>query len=790
MSMHSHVLGIDIGSVAVAAIQIAPTGNLVHFEYGFHHGRADTVLEEIISRFDLSPTVKIAATLSTPSFVKAQHRYDDQVAVLTAARHYYPQARSILSIGAEKFGLIQLDANGDYLTYRTNTGCAAGTGSFLDQQALRLKLKDVSVLSELALNNSGAAPKIASRCAVFAKTDLIHAQQEGYQLGEICDGLCRGLAKNVVDVLFSGQAPLGPLLFVGGVADNRAVAGHIERLIGLELLIPHFPFAAAGAALCCLQEAVAASPQPFATVADLVRHEHVRKTYHHAPIGLTLSPYPDFASRQSYLDDHWDAANPVEVDVYRDLTAPAHQKVYLGIDIGSTSSKAMFISSQGRPLAGLYTRTAGRPVQAVQNLMAAMDRLMAGEGVAPSIKGVATTGSGRKFAGSIIGADLVLDEITAHAKAAVALEPDVDTIIEIGGQDSKFTTLLNGRVTFSAMNAVCAAGTGSFIEEQAQRLGCPLEAIAGRTECQRSPLASDRCTVFMERDVNHYLSKGYTVGEVLAAVLHSVVENYLNKVAIETGIGTTIVFQGATARNKGLVAALEQRLEKPIRVSRYCHLTGAMGAALALAARGVDRSRFKGLALYRQEITIRAEVCELCANHCKITVADVAGETVAFGFLCGRDYQARKRVRRTTKTFDLLTEFQKAGPSRRPGGHSRGTTVGIPAALHLVEDLPMWSHFFEALGIDTITSRPHGDAVKEGKLLAGAEFCAPMTALYGHVRFLADACDHIFLPFLSGEKTVPPGYAAPVLLLYPIRSGPGGQSADAVSRHTGGDAPG
>ena len=131
---------------------------------------------------------------------------------------FYPQARSILIIGAEKFGLIQLDRQGNYRTFRANTGCAAGTGSFLDQQALRLKLENTAALSALAQRNTGAIPKIASRCAVFAKTDLVHAQQEGYLLEEICDGLCYGLAKNVVDVLFSGQTPLGPVLLTGGVA--------------------------------------------------------------------------------------------------------------------------------------------------------------------------------------------------------------------------------------------------------------------------------------------------------------------------------------------------------------------------------------------------------------------------------------------------------------------------------------------------------------------------------------------------------------------------------------------
>lgn len=195
-------------------------------------------------------------------------------------------------------------------------------------------------------------------------------------------------------------------------------------------------------------------------------------------------------------------------------------------------------------------------------------------------EGVGTTGSGRKFVGGIINADLVIDEITAHARAAWELNSETDTIIEIGGQDSKFTTMTEGMVTFSVMNNVCAAGTGSFIEEQARKLGVPLSEYANRSMNMPAPVASNRCTVFMERDINNYITEGYSVDEVLAAVLHSVCENYLAKVAVEASIGDKICFQGATARNRALVAAFEQRLGRPIFVSPFCHLAGALGCAL------------------------------------------------------------------------------------------------------------------------------------------------------------------------------------------------------------------
>ncbi|MCJ7629808.1 MAG: acyl-CoA dehydratase activase, partial [Longimicrobiales bacterium] len=408
---------------------------------------------------------------------------------------------------------------------------------------------------------------------------------------------------------------------------------------------------------------------------------------------------------------------------------------------------------EGNVLAGFYTSTAGRPLAATQLILEAVADWENRKGLKLRILGAGTTGAGRKFIGRILGADLILDEITAHARAAVELHPEVDTIIEIGGQDSKFTTLRDGRVTLSVMNNVCAAGTGSFVEEQACRLGVPLAEYGTRTQGCSSPIASERCTVFMERDLNHYLSEGYSRGEVLAAVLHSVRENYLNKVAVESAIGDTIVFQGATARNRALVAAFEQRIGKPILVSPYCHLTGALGAALTLRDEGVRNSAFRGLGLHQKRIPISSETCDLCTNHCKLSVAQVEGDTVAYGFLCGRDYETREFVQNNTSGFDLVKERRRAfrmGLTQLP----RGTfTIGIPAALHLFEDLPFWKKFFNLLGVRTVTSERYGEAVKDGRQLAGAELCAPMTALNAHVQYLRDRSDRIFLPYYLEKKS-------------------------------------
>ena len=752
MSAKDYFLGLDVGSSCLAVAVVDSAGNMVDTAYDFHHGDIPGTLAGILARLSPGPC-QVAATSSTPSWVNADRRYDNQVSLMMAARGLHGRLGSILLVGAERFGLIRFDHNGRYRGYKTNTSCAAGTGSFLEQQARRLNLNGVKELSRLALTNQDDLPQIASRCSVFAKTDLVHAQQEGYSLAQICDGLCHGLARNIADTLFTGPALLPPILFAGGVSRNGAVVRHISDILGRELMVDaHCAHGALGAALQLLDEAKSGHLGPPRRLRDVVGDFKPKKKYFYQPLDLGGMTTDLSASVLKYRTGSGPPADQVEVDVYEKLGPGTVFPVYLGMDIGSTSTKAVLMTQDHTVLAGFYTRTAGRPVAALQRLTAAIEELSGRLGSRFQVLGAGTTGSGRKLVGKIVRADEVVDEITAHARAAFEINPDVDTIIEIGGQDSKFTTLAQGLVTFSVMNNVCAAGTGSFIEELSERLGCPLSEFETRVMGRQAPMTSDRCTVFMERDVNHFLREGYGVDELLVAVLHSICENYLTKVALIGSIGNQVTFQGATAKNKALVAVFEERLKRSISVSKYCHLTGALGTALMLSDEHHTASNFRGLDLHHKHIPIRSEVCGLCTNHCKLTVADLDGESVAYGFLCGRDYDTRKRVSNNKSGFDLLAAREEAfSPGVKSPIH-QGPVIGLPSALYMVEDLPVWQHFFRELGIKTITHGDHTAAVKLGKQLSGAEFCAPMTALYGHVARLLEKADYVFLPIYLEQK--------------------------------------
>jgi predicted CoA-substrate-specific enzyme activase len=757
-SCPSRIVGIDAGAVSVSVAEIDAAGEVVQTGYAFHGGQIARTVSGLLDGIRAGEGAVLAATHSVPGRISTAFRCDGRIAVIAAARRFYDDFGAILTVGGERFGILHFDPRGNFRNFKGNTSCAAGTGSFLDQQARRLGLSGPAELGRLAAENKGAVPKIASRCAVFAKTDLVHAQQEGYSLSEICGGVCAGMARNVVDALSvdPGQTR-PPVVFAGGVAKNRAVVQHLQRILGIPILVhgsAHL-FGAIGAAAAFLEAAGDGSAdKAHLSVKNVFAPAPPAAPAVHPPLTLRLSDYPDFSDHRCsrFTTSPASEENPVEVDLYRRLAAGDGMDAFVGIDIGSTSTKAVIIDETGDVTAGVYTRTAGRPVLAVRAVFAAMASLIAEAGAEIRIAGAAATGAGRKFVGKIVGADLIVDEITAHARAALALHPLVDTILEIGGQDSKFTTVKDGRVTFSRMNHVCAAGTGSFIEEQAQRLGCPLSDYAARAEGRSAPATSDRCTVFMERDLNHYLAEGFGVDELLASVLHSVRENYLTKVASEGAIGKTVVFQGATAKNRALVAAFEQRLNRPIHVSKYCHLTGALGAALLLAEARPARSGFRGLGLHRMQIPIRSEVCGLCPNHCKLTVADIHGETVAFGFLCGRDYDTQKRVSENRSGYDLLTSRKRAFFFRPRTDPARAPVVGLPAGLHLYEDLALWRKFFDEMGIATVTGEAFADALAEGKRLSEAEFCAPTTAFYGQVRHLAGKADWVFAPLYLDHR--------------------------------------
>ncbi|MBN1132690.1 MAG: hypothetical protein JXA39_06435 [Bacteroidales bacterium] len=767
-SIETAALGIDIGSVAISLVRTDLQGNILNVAYKIHYGNPEQVIRKYLEQLDKNLTLAVTCSGNKSLFGSQSLYFNPQVSLMQAVHRMAPGTRSILHVGAEKFFLIALNEKGAYDYTITSSSCAAGTGSFLDQQAKRLHLKNTGELVSLSNSNTGKTPEIASRCAVFAKTDLIHAQQQGFPVAAICDSLCRGLAENIVDSLFNKYDPVAPLLMTGGVALNSSVVRHLENLLGIPVSIHDYSqhMIAIGAILQMLEGPYELLPSHSIDAGSLLQIRS-SKHYFYEPLTGTGHRYPDFRSDENILfkPRMVKHVSDILIDVFQLGLQHSGDKeisgtplrVLMGVDIGSTSTKAILMDLEKKPLAGFYTYTSGYPLRAVQAIFEAVSHFQEKYKVVFKIIGCGTTGSGRKFIGKIVRADRVYDEITAHARAAYELNPKTDTIIEIGGQDAKFTLMKDGVVTFSHMNTVCAAGTGSFIEELAGKMGVSLADYSSRSENVQAPLASDRCTVFMERDINYLLANGYQVDEVLATILHSVRENYLKKVANEAQIGNHICFQGATAKNRALVSAFEQRLGQSIFVSKYCHLTGALGTALLLQEEIKEPTTFRGLDIYRQSIPIFTETCNYCLNHCLISIAKIDGETEAYGFLCGRDYKTKKYVNPGIAQFDLLKARSKIKVNNPIKSATRESVIGIPSALHMHDDLEFWKDFFNELSFPVKTSERYKDSLRTGKRMAGAEFCAPVDAMYGHVAYLKEKVDYIFMPAYLESRRKPSG---------------------------------
>lgn len=311
-------------------------------------------------------------------------------------------------------------------------------------------------------------------------------------------------------------------------------------------------------------------------------------------------------------------------------------RVWLGIDAGSVSVNLAVLDASERLLHRAYLRTRGQPVHAVGEALAAAAAALPADAV---VAGVGTTGSGRQLIALVFGADEVKNEITAHAVAALALFPDARTVIEIGGQDSKIILLSDGVVSDFAMNTVCAAGTGSFLDQQAARLGYPIEAF-GRIalDATRPTRIAGRCGVFAESDMIHKQQAGYALPDIVAGLCEALARNFLTNVGRGKRIEERILFQGGVAANPGLVAAFERVLERPVTVPAHHDIMGAVGAALvARRAAGGQPTRFRGFGAARAELATRTFECDRCANLCEVVEVLRNGEADGrIGGRCGR----------------------------------------------------------------------------------------------------------------------------------------------------------
>ncbi|MCE5272540.1 acyl-CoA dehydratase activase [bacterium] len=688
---------------------------------------------------------EVAGTGSGAPFLSRQFQLPAQNefrAIAKAVELLNPDVRTVFEMGGEnsKYLLLEHDSASGKVgiaDYSTNGDCAAGTGGFLDQQAGRL-LFTVEQIGEIVLGTPRAA-RIAGRCSVFAKSDMIHAQQKGFTPAEILKGLCEAVARNFKSAITRGKKVEPRVAFIGGVAANGGVVQALETVFEWEpgtLIIPqlHTSFAAVGAAVMAAERAAEKGACAY-SLDGLIAEE--QQFPHSQPLSL---------ENVVLLRDRMSVVPAAEIAETRDA--------FLGIDIGSVSTNLVVIDEEMNVLKEIYLRTEARPIEAVSK---GLKEIEADLGEKIAIRGVGTTGSGRELIGELVGADTVHDEITAHKTGAAfigrtILEMQPDTIFEIGGQDSKYISLDQGVVVDFAMNEACAAGTGSFLEERAKELGIQIKDEFSRVAMSsRTPIRlGERCTVFMEQDVNACLQRGAPLGDVVAGLAYSIATNYINRVVRGRKIGKVIFFQGGTAYNDSVAAAFSSILDTRIIVPPFNGVMGALGVALLAREKmlGSQRSQFRGFDLEKVNYRMREFTCKGCTNFCQMQEFTVENERTYWGDKCSERYRKAVKVEREP-VIENLIEFRRkqllAGYDPEAGD---GPVVGIPWSMSTYEWAPFWFRIFRELGLKVLLSeQTTSSLVNRGLESVVSEPCFPIQAAHGHLRWLIDKkVDYILLP--------------------------------------------
>jgi predicted CoA-substrate-specific enzyme activase len=313
-------------------------------------------------------------------------------------------------------------------------------------------------------------------------------------------------------------------------------------------------------------------------------------------------------------------------------------KTYLGIDIGSVSIKFVLIDEKGEVLYWTYERTEGKPIEAIQRGLKNLKEWLKNHNPEIEVSGIGTTGSARYLAGAIVGADLIKNEITAHAKGVSFFVPEVKTVIDIGGQDSKIIILENGVAVDFAMNLICSAGTGAFLDAQAFRLGIPVEKFGELALKSQNPTTiASRCSVFAESDMIHKQQIGHKIEDIVAGLCEGLVRNYLGGVAKGKKILPPIVFVGGVSENVGIRWAFEKLLGEEIIVPKYNKVMGAFGVALLVKEANPQKTRFRGFEISNLNIQCTSFIARCCPNNCEVVEARIEGRVVGrWGDRCGK----------------------------------------------------------------------------------------------------------------------------------------------------------
>jgi predicted CoA-substrate-specific enzyme activase len=736
----TYYLGIDIGSTTVKAVVLSSKDDVLYSTYERHNAKVKETLEkelqDVVSRFPNQHFV-LALTGSAGLGLSEEARlpFVQEVAgTFLAVERFYPKADVVVELGGEDAKIIFLTGGTEE---RMNGTCAGGTGAFIDQMASLLHVS-IDELDDLSLKATQIYP-IASRCGVFAKSDIQPLLNQGARKEDIAASIYRSVVGQTIGGLAQGREIKGNVLFLGGpLTFLKGLRKAFVEALHLDLSSALFPpdgkiFMAIGAALYAKK---AGSPADLVALLDRL---HNAKLDSHLKLSEPL--FKDELDYRSFVESHDNVAVP-----YRDL-ASYSGKAYLGIDAGSTTTKMVLLSEKHEILYSQYATNQGSPLDSIHTQLSELYEQM------PSSVDLVSScviGYGEDLIRSAFLIDYGLVETVAHYKAAKFFAPEVDFVIDIGGQDIKCFKIKNHAIDSIVLNEACSSGCGSFLQTFASALGYSVPDFVRLGLYASHPVdLGSRCTVFMNSAVKQAQKDGATIGDISAGLSMSVIKNAIYKVIrfhSPEELGKTVVCQGGTFLNDAILRAFERELGHSVIRPKIAGLMGAFGAALYAEEKGRGKGMISKSDLAQLSYVSKAFICQGCGAHCQETLVRFPNGR---HFIAGNKCDKGAGVKKVEEPLDLYAyKYAKLYEPLPDNPKPRGK-VGLPLALALVEQYPFWKSFFLTLGYEIVRSpRSSRDLFYEGQsTIASDTVCYPAKLMHGHLAELEkQKLDFIFYP--------------------------------------------
>lgn len=763
----TYKLGLDVGSTTIKAVVLDEEDNVVYKSYERHKSRVREMAYEKILQLESILTnkdIKIAITGSAGLGIATIANIDlvqEVFATTKAVKKYIPQSDVVIELGGEDAKIIFLKGA---LEERMNSTCAGGTGAFIDQMASLLNV-DLEEMDKLSLDYHKLYP-IASRCGVFAKTDIQPLINQGADKANIAASIFQAVVDQTITGLAQGRRIEGKVLFLGGpLSFNKGLRKRFIETLKIsedDTFLPEMApyFIALGAAVYAQDNR------------KTLTFDELKKAFKKSADALISNAGlpPLFKDDKEYIDfmNRHNQARVENIDLksYRGDS-------YLGIDAGSTTTKTVLLDKENQILYSSYVSNEGNPIDVVK------EQLHHIYTINPSIKicSSSVTGYGEELIKEAFHLDSGVVETIAHYTAAKHFQPGVDFIIDIGGQDMKCFRIKDERIEEIILNEACSSGCGSFIETFAKSLGYDIKQFAQMGLVGKNPVdLGSRCTVFMNSSVKEAQKNGASVEDISAGLAISVVKNALYKVIRikdPEELGDNIVVQGGTFLNDTVLRSFEKELHREVVRPQISGLMGAYGAALIAKNRCKENSStlsFEDLQQFSH--TSKAINCQSCTNHCNLTINTFKdGKRLIAGNKCERPVSGKEFKNDLPNAYrfklDTLYNYEKQS---KPGHRGK---IGLPMVLNMFENLPFWHTFFTALNFEVILSGRSSKALysKGQHTIPSDTICYPAKLVHGHILTLIEKeVPTIFYPALTynfDEGLSDNCFNCPIVAYYP-----------------------